>query len=290
MAQKNIRIYDAHGHLSLSSEHAIDSLVKYKVYGLRDCGGSLVELKRLRDEISHGKRKGPKLIISGPFLDGPKKTQRGEMTVFITTETHAYKVVDSLKSQGVDFLKTHNGLTRENYFAILSQARKQNLKVVSHLPKGVTAWEAAVRGVSCIEHLAESILASPIYAGYVKTPKEAADWWLNSPKADSVIALMAERNTFVTPTLVAFRTLVEMPENSSVRGELEKGFDDLLKITLKLHRGGVIILAGTDFNSITKIQPGKSIYEEIDLLVKAGLSKKEANDAASKNFELWLKK
>jgi len=290
IAQKNTRIYDAHGHISLYSQNAIDSLIKYNIYGVRDCGGDLAELTKLKNEINQGKRKGPKLIICGPFLDGPKKTQRSAMTVFITSELQAYRVVDSLSSLRVDFLKTHNGLTRDNYFAILRQAKKRKLKVVSHLPKGVTAWEAAVNGASCIEHVAESILASPIYAGYVKTPKEAANWWLNSVQADSVIKMMARRHTFVTPTLIAFKTLVELPENASIRTELEQGLEDLMKITLKLHRGGVKILAGTDFNSLTKIHPGQSIYEEINLLIKAGLTSREATDAASKNLERWLKK
>lgn len=288
-SQSNFRIYDAHGHLSLFSQNALDSLIKYNVYGVRDCGGDWEQLKSVRERINQGQLKGPKLFISGPFLDGPKKSQRSSMTLFIANEAEAIKAVDSLYFLGVDFIKTHNGLSRESYFAILKQARVRKLKVVSHLPKGVPAWEAATHGVSCIEHVAESILASPIYAGYAKSPKEAASWWLTSPKADSLIKLMADKEIFVTPTLVAFKSLISLPENKAVSNELKEGLDDLMKITLKLHKGGVRILTGSDFNSLTFINPGQSIHEEIKLLIEAGLSDKEARDAASKNFERWLR-
>lgn len=135
--------------------------------------------------------------------------------------------------------------------------------------------------------LQSQILASPIYAGYAKSPKEAAAWWLTSPKADSLIKLMADRKIFVT-TLVAFKSLISLPENKAVSNELKEGLGDLMKITLKLHKGGIKILTGSDFNSLTFINPGQSIHEEIKLPIEAGLSDKEARDAASKNFEHWL--
>lgn len=286
--QDEYRIYDAHGHVSLSERNVLDSLVKHKVYGVRDCGGDWQQLKKLKDEINQGKINGPKLFICGPFLDGPKKTQRSSMTIFIINETEAIKAVDSLYFLGVDFIKTHNGLSRENYFAIVKQAKTRKLKVVSHLPKGVPVWEAAEHGVSCVEHVAESILTSPIYAGYVKTPKEAATWWLTSPKADSLIKFMVERKIFLTPTLVAFKSLISLPENKAISNELKAGLGDLMKITLKLHKAGIRILTGTDFNSLTRINPGQSIHQEINLLIEAGLSEIEARDAASKNFEEWI--
>lgn len=287
---KKLRIYDAHGHLTLYNGNGIDSLKKYGVYGIRDCGGSLNELLALRKKISESKSKTPKIILCGPFLDGPKKTQREAMTIFITSETEAIKAVDSLYALGVDFIKTHNGLSRENYFAVLSQAKIRKLKVVSHLPKGVAMWEAVEHGVSCIEHIAESVLASPIYAGYVKTPKEAANWWLTSAKADSLIRIMAAKKIFVTPTLVAFQALVNLPENKTVKEELANGLADLMKITFKLHKAGIRILAGSDFSSVNSmsIHPGQSIYEELKLLMAAGLTRREVKKAASFNFENWL--
>ena len=287
---KKWRIYDAHGHVTLYNGNAIDSLRKYGVYAVRDCGGNLNELLDLRKKGNEHINKYPKIFICGPFLDGPKKTQREGKTLFITNENEAVKAVDSLYFLGVDFIKTHNGLSRENFFAVLHQAKKRNLKVVSHLPKGVTVWEAAEQGVSCVEHMAESVLASPIYAGYAKTPEEAAAWWLNSPKADSIIKLLAAKHLFITPTLVAFQTLINNPENKPVKEILKKGLEDLMKITLKLHKAGIRLLTGSDFSSVNNmnIHPGSSIYEEINLLMAAGLTINEVKRVAGINFEQWL--
>lgn len=292
--QTNRKLYDAHGHLSIYEGSPLDSLMKYGIYGIRDCGGDYFKLKRLRDEINSGVRKGPKIFISDPFLDGPNKSPlRGHLTLTITTKIEAVKAVDSLAKLGVDFIKTHNGLTRENYFAILEQAKLRNIKVVSHLPRGVPIWEAVNGGVSCVEHVSESVLASPIYAGYVKTPEDAGNWWLTSPTADSIIQIMVKQRAFVTPTLVAFETLINVTNDIEIKKKLEAGFSTLKQITLKLHRQGIIILAGSDFYSDAQrginIVPGLSLLREIALLQEAGLTRKESVATASINFERWLK-
>ncbi|HET9055209.1 MAG TPA: hypothetical protein VFN30_00030 [Chitinophagaceae bacterium] len=292
--KKRTRYYDAHVHLSLYNGNAIDSLVKYGVYGVRDCGGNYSQLKQLREEISLSNRKWPKIYFSGPFLDGPKNSSlRSKMTLTVTTQEEAMRAVDSLKKLGVDFIKTHNALSKENYFAILRHAKANKLKVVSHLPKGVPVWEAADMGVSCVEHMAESILASPIYAGYAKTPQEAVSWWLTSPKADSVILRMKKNKIFITPTLVAFEKLIELTADTVVKSQLRDGLQNLMKITYKFYKAGIPLLAGSDFytNEQSKINfiPGVSLWREVELLMESGLPKKEAEKTASANFEKWLK-
>lgn len=288
------RLYDAHVHFSIYGDNAIDSLLKYGVYGARDCGGDFVKLKAIKDQIDSGKKRGPKLYLCGPFLDGPKNSElRGTMTITINNSHEAIKAVDSLAKLKVDFIKTHNGLNREAYFTIIKEAREKGLKVVSHVPKGIPVWEATARGVTCIEHVSESILASPIYAGFAKSPDEAAQWWLTSPKADSIIVLMAKQKVFLTPTLIAFKQLILIASDPDQKNQLEKGMTNLMKITKKFHDHDIRILAGSDFYTDPKrkidITPGKSLLAEIELLQQAGLSEKEAFYAASNNFEKWLK-
>jgi imidazolonepropionase-like amidohydrolase len=191
---------------------------------------------------------------------------------------------------GVDFIKTHNALPRDAYFAVLDQARHRGLRVASHLPKGVPAWEAAGAGVGSIEHAAESLLASPIYAGYATSADEAATWW-RSAAGDAAIARLAKSGVAVTPTLVGFAAFAEMsrgtPEYETRRG----GLAFLIELTGRLHRAGVTILAGTDFSSQEiPVLPGESLLKEIDLLQQAGLSRAEALSAAGSNIERWLER
>jgi hypothetical protein len=75
----------------------------------------------------------------------------------------------------VDFLKTHNAIPPEAFFALVRRARERGLKVAAHLPVGVPAWTAAEAGIGSIEHAAESLASSPIYAGVAKDVNAAMD-------------------------------------------------------------------------------------------------------------------
>ncbi len=104
--------------------------------GVRDLGvNKLDEILQWRSEIASGKRQGPHIFTSGVILDGPKEDSTNRWT--IRTETEAVHAVDSLARRRVDFIKTHNGLSRPAYFAILRAAKAHNLKVASHLPRGI---------------------------------------------------------------------------------------------------------------------------------------------------------
>ncbi|KAJ5617362.1 hypothetical protein N7537_002476 [Penicillium hordei] len=57
-------------------------------------------------------------------------------------------------------------------------------------------------------------------------------------------------------------------------------FESACKTVVALHRAGVSILAGTDANSVpgvpAKVSYGISLYEELELLVRCGMSTTEA--------------
>lgn len=64
---------------------------------------------------------------------------------------------------------------------------------------------------------------------------------------------------------------------------LEKSF----AITVQMQKGGVKIIAGTD-SAAPFVFPGSSLHEELELLVKAGLTPMEALQAATKNAAEFL--
>jgi imidazolonepropionase-like amidohydrolase len=280
-------LWDAHTHISWWGEDALDSLTKYGIVGVRDCGGDVQQLRRLRDEIAAGTRTGPRIYFAGPQIDGPKDNDSLRYTV--RTPEEATKAVDSLAALGVDFIKTHNALSRPAYFAVLREARRKSLKVVSHLPSGVPAWEAADSGASSLEHMAESLMASPIYAGYVKDLDAAMAWW-RSPAGDSAVAHLARTGVAVTPTLFAYAAFVDDAKNHADSVGRREALVFQEELTLRLHRAGVPILAGSDFATRDWIRPGSSLLGEIQMLETAGLTAAEARAAASTNIEAWLRK
>lgn len=278
-------LWDAHTHLSYYGEAALDSLLAHGVVAVRDCGGDALELRRWRDEIAAGKRKGPRIYFSGPVIDGPKDA-RYRLT--LTSPYQARAAVDSLASLGVDFIKTHNALPRAAYFAVLREAKRRGLKVASHVPRGVPAWEAADSGASSIEHAAESMVASPIYAGFATDVDQAIAWW-RSPAGDSAIAHLARIGVALTPTLVAYRAGALRQHSPQMREDRLRVLEFLKELTGRMHRAGVPILAGSDFATpLPLLAPGRSLREELELLVESGLTRKEALAAATSNPREWF--
>lgn len=282
-----VELWDAHTHLSIYGADALDSLSTHGITGVRDLGaGKLDEILEWRDEINAGKRKGPRIYTAGVILDGPKDDSLNRWT--IRTEAEAIRVVDSLAKRKVDFIKTHNGLAPPVYFAILRAAKSRNLKVASHIPRGVPAWVAADSGASSIEHAAESMMASPIYAGYAKTFAEAVAWW-RSPAGDSAIMQLERSGTYFTPTLAFYAANVNLPTDSAARAGRREALGFLVELTGRMHRAGIPIMAGTDLATRrADHRPGQSLLQEIQWLKKAGLSDIDARKAASDNITRWL--
>src|SRR3984957_18663663 len=74
------------------------------ITGVRDMGGDVPVLMAWRKEIESGKIVGPRMVISGPMLDGylPNGKLRFPSSVAITTPASAVAAVNLLKAQGVD--------------------------------------------------------------------------------------------------------------------------------------------------------------------------------------------
>lgn len=277
--------WDAHTHLSLYGEGALDSLLAHGVTAVRDLGSDLEASLRWRDEISAGTRRGPRIYTAGVILDGPKEAASPRW--ILTTPDEAEHAVDSLARRGVDLIKTHNALAPDVYFAVLRRARHHGLRVATHLPRGVPVWTAVDSGVGSIEHAAESMLASPIYAGYASTAQEAMDWW-NTPAGDSALAHIARSGVAVTPTLVAYAVSIERAPDS-VRALRREALDFLVALTGRMHRAGIILLAGSDPGPVDgPLVPGRHLVEELEWLRRAGLSEAAVMAAASSNIEAWV--
>ena len=280
-------LWDAHTHLSIYGGDALDSLVAHGVAGVRDLGGNkLDEVLQWRDQVLAGTRKGPRIFTAGVILDGPKDDSLTRWV--IRTEQDAIRAVDSLSKRRVDFLKTHNGLSPAVYFAILREAKKHGLKVASHVPRGVAAWVASDSGSASIEHAAESMMASPIYAGYARTFAESKAWW-QSAAGDSAIQRLKDSKVYFTPTLAFYAANVNLPTDSATRAGRREALAFLVELTGRMYRAGIPIMAGTDLATRrSDYRPGESIKEEMLWLKRAGLSEADVKRAASDNVLRWI--
>jgi len=278
---------DWHTHLSLEAPGTLDSLYRQGIVAVRDCGGELDSLLQWRQRIARGTMVGPRLFIAGPLIDGPKPGAPFRLTV--TSEASAVAAVDSLASRGVDFLKVHNAVSPAAFFALLRRARQRGLPVAVHLPRGITAWTAVDSGARSIEHAAESLVASPIYAGLARTPDEAIAWW-RSPAGDSVMARWAARGAVVVPTLVRYEATIATAADS-VRAQRAALLPELLALIGRMHRAGVRIAVGTDVAGVPGAPaPWQAVRREMELLAEAGLDASAVRAAAGPAMlESWFR-
>src|SRR5947207_14759463 len=82
------------------------------VTGVRDMGGDVPVLSEWRKQIARGEIVGPRMIISGPMLDGylPDGKLRFPSSIAVTNPATAIAAVDSLKPKGVDCIKVKSAI------------------------------------------------------------------------------------------------------------------------------------------------------------------------------------
>jgi len=154
---------DMHVHLTGageprgSREFILPLLLANGVTTVRDMGGSVEDLARLRIEISSGARLGPQIFFTGPYLDGDPPAY--QPSIVVKSANEARTATDRLAIAGVDFIKTQSRLGRDSYFAIAQETTQLHVRFVGHVPDRISAMEASKAGQASIEHLTGILLA-----------------------------------------------------------------------------------------------------------------------------------
>lgn len=215
------------------------------ITGVRDMYGDLDLVKQCRQQIADGRMTGPRIVASGPIVDGPEPEWKGSIPA--ANQIEATQAVDSLKLRGSDFIKVYNLLPRDAYFAIASEARKLGIPFAGHVPYAVSAAEASDVGQKSIEHLTGIFLACATREDELrrefleriskadKKPSrvdieiKAMDFY-SAKKAEQLFARFALNGTWQCPTLVATRGPAD-------RNDARAADDPRLKYILPMERG-----------------------------------------------------
>jgi imidazolonepropionase-like amidohydrolase len=308
-------LVDMHMHLSYVTEHAFPLLIANGVTSVRDMGGDLTQIDRWRDEIRNGTRIGPRIVRSGPVLDGPR-TEEGKYRLTINNAEEARKAVQELKKRGVDFIKVYHFLSRDSYFAVADEAKRQGISFAGHIPNGIAPQEASDAGQRSLEHTAillQSLISLEKKDG--RTQKELtaqAFDALMGEKGAVLFKAMVRNGTWHTPTLVVARSFLLRPELAAAPDDRRKYMAPLTRehweknnpipqnvspadmtdrkqvlqrmfgVVRAMRKAGVSMLAGTD-PPTRDVFPGFSLHDELGLLVEAGLTPLEALQSATLN-------
>jgi imidazolonepropionase-like amidohydrolase len=263
-----------------ADERALGLLLASGITGACDMGGDLEKLKATRRRIQSGELKGPRLTFAGPLLNGPD-TNPGVDNWVIHTAAEAKSAVDSLSKLGVDFIKVHDGLSRESYLAIASEARAKRIPFAGHVPASITPAEASDSGQKSIEHL--EFMPKPCMALFDPAPPRPLSPECQPAALNATFERFSANGTWLDPTIGSFRYFAPQQWPSI--------FAEFRTLAAQIRRSGVPILAGTDQSGFLETKgaaPGRSLHDELALLVAAGFSPAEALRAATLNPALFL--
>ena len=260
---------------------------------------------QLRTALLSGEVFGPRLITSGPSLNG--NSVRGA--------ADGAHQVRSQHEAGYDFIKIHPGLDASEYSAIADAANELGMPFSGHVPVAVGVDNALAAGMATIDHL-DGYLAAlmPVdsdasggYGGFfdVLLADQLADQ-LAEERIAAIAARTAAAGTWNVPTESLFehrvsevtvaelsnrpemrympRATVQQWVRSKERQESERDFNPEVasraielrrKLIMALHVAGAGLLLGSDAPQVFNV-PGFSLHHELHFLVESGLTPYEA--------------
>lgn len=289
-------LWDTHGHNTQAEWFPVS--LAAGITTVRDAGNEPEFIVPIRDAIRSGRALAPRLLLAG-VIDGGASPLG---TVTAETPEEARAAVARYKRLGYEQIKIYQSLKPELVAVVAAEAHRLGLTVTGHVPNGTNAFNGIEAGMDQINHI--NFITRLMYPRDFKptpgTPAPPLD--LESPSAQRGIDYLKRHGTIVEPTLARVELnlhpradgfvnfepgMAKLPyelfvvlNNTGVPAELNErakaALERSLKLTGRLHRGGVPLMAGSDL-----VVPGHSIFRELELLVRAGLSPLEAIRAAT---------
>ena len=295
---------EMHGHIpDASSSELPRVLTLFAANGVTTVRGMLGRPShlQLRADLLQGEVFGPRLITSGPSLNGDS----------VGGAADGARQVRSQYEAGYDFLKIHPGLDAAEFAAIADAANELGIGFAGHVPVAVGVDNALAAGMATIDHLDGYLAAlmpsdsdaSGGYGGFFDVM--LADQLLEERIAD-IATRTAVAGTWNVPTESLFehrvsevsvaelssrsemrympRETVRQWARSKERQENERGFSPELatraiqlrrKLIMALHVAGAGLLLGSDAPQVFNV-PGYSLHHELHFMVESGLTPYEA--------------
>jgi len=290
-------LWDMHVHLWYE-QNQLPVYLAFGITGVQDMGSTFERVAKWRAAIVEGKAPGPHVVTCGPPVVEKPTGDDKLPGIIATTPEEARKAFDQLWDMDVDFIKVLSGLSRDAYFALAEQARHWDIRLVGHVPRAVTAAEALDARQRSMEHLF-GVQAAVMTDGALDE-KKAVDFFERS----------AQQGTRQAPTLLLWRRMGHLddeklkadPRLKYVPEAIRKSWPDpgaeskdwsadqraqwkeqvarIYRLVALAKRTKVELLAGTDTGDPYTI-PGASLHDEIEELVRAGLTPREALESAT---------
>jgi imidazolonepropionase-like amidohydrolase len=274
----------------------------------------------LKAAIDADETPGPKLLITGPYLEGTPSL--GPQLHSLTGPEDAGRTVDYWAEEGVTNYKAYMHITVDELKAAIDHAHARGLKITGHLCS-VGFTKAAELGIDDLEHglVVDTEFAPDKKEGVCPGQREpmtamAKSLDVDGPQVQAMIHTLVDHHVAVTSTLAIFESIVpnrpplqqedaprrEMATEAwsdfaTTRAEIAEDGDSsnwpaLLKKEMQFERSfvkaGGLLLAGCDPTGYGGILPGYGDQRGMELLVEAGFTPVEAIHIATENGATYL--
>jgi imidazolonepropionase-like amidohydrolase len=295
---------EMHAHVPAADSPELDRYFSlYVANGVTTIRGMLGQPSHigLRSRLESGGVFGPRLVTSGPSINGRS----------VEGVEEARQMVRDQEAAGYDFIKVHPGPTRDEFEAVAETANALGMPFAGHVPVAVGVRRALELDMATIDHLDGYFAAmlppdSPGEGGYGGFFDVYLADDLDAELIPELARATAKAGTWNVPTEVLVEQLVDetpivelsnrpemryMPReivNNWVRAKEEQladhDYDPAVarlaielrrRLILELQRAGAGLLLGSDSPQIFNV-PGFSLHRELDALVAAGLTPYEA--------------
>ena len=237
--------WDMHVHRT-EYESTYPIYIANGVTGVRDMDGPR-DAHKFRAELASKNLAAPHIYLGSPIVDGYPPRWPDEIAVRNAIE--ARRVVDEQKQNGADFIKVYDRLSRDSYFAIINEARRQQITVVGHVPFAISAFEASASGQKSIEHVHAVPLACSSREAELRKKLVASQnsWKTWNPiyletyqsysdsKCQRLFAEFRRNGTWNVPTLVVFRSTAHSNEPQFRNDDRLRYFSGQLRTWLEKH-------------------------------------------------------
>jgi imidazolonepropionase-like amidohydrolase len=265
----------------------------------------------LKSWIDAGKIPGPKIHVTGPYLEGAGNFRLPVHE--LSGPGDAQKTVEFWADQGVTSFKAFMHITKDELAAVIASAHKRGLKVTGHLCS-ITYSEAVELGIDDIEHgfvLDQDFNLEKKPDTCPPTTEQSRTAFLNlTPESTQVRALfqtLIEHHVAITSTLPVFEAyssdrpplqqrVLDVMSPQAQAGYLSQRVLQPVSRSLKKEmemeyafvKAGGTLLAGPDPTGIGGVVAGFGDQREVELLVEAGFTPVQAIHIATANGADYL--
>ncbi len=313
--------YPSGGGIPIYTEQAFSFPRLYLATGVTTArtGGSLepytdLNMKRL---IDAGRMPGPRLFITGPYLEGAGSIAGPQMHE-LTGPDDAVRTVDYWAAEGVTSFKAYMNITRAELKAAVDAAHRHGIKVTGHLCS-VGFREAAAIGIDNLEH--GLLVDTEFHPGKQPdvcppqgvTRAEMGKLDIGGQPVRDMIADLVSHHVAITSTLAVFEAFngsrppleqrfldAVAPESAisylSSRARAPGGDETVsaqglkkeLQFEMAFVRAGGLLMAGADPTGNGGALAGFADQRNIELLVEGGFTPLEAIKIATANGAQFL--